>query len=81
MLDLAVRTLCTQHLVPTHIPILNLSVCVCCQVRDYMGALEGHLVGAHKQAARLVRKGSDLSTALAEFGLAAEQLVGAGERG
>mmetsp|Transcript_17343 Transcript_17343/g.29662 ORF Transcript_17343/g.29662 Transcript_17343/m.29662 type:complete len:437 (-) Transcript_17343:572-1882(-) len=44
------------------------------KVRDYINSLETHLVEAHRQAARLVRKEADLSTALTEFGVAAEQL-------
>ena len=44
------------------------------QVRDYVNKIEGHLAEAHRQAGRLVRKELELSQALAEFGLAAEQL-------
>jgi len=44
------------------------------KVRDYITSLEGHLVEAHRQAGRLVRKEAELAGALAEFGNAAEQL-------
>ncbi|GFH08374.1 PX domain-containing protein, partial [Haematococcus lacustris] len=44
------------------------------RVRDYINNLEGHLVEAHRQAGRLVRKEVQLSSALAEFGIAAEHL-------
>ncbi|MEW5297107.1 MAG: hypothetical protein WDW38_005917 [Sanguina aurantia] len=44
------------------------------KVRDYINHLESHLNEAHRQAARLVRKESELGLALSEFGAAAEAL-------
>jgi len=45
-------------------------------VRDYINRLEAHLAEAHRQAARLIKKETELNGALEEFGHAAEQLVG-----
>mmetsp|Transcript_21494 Transcript_21494/g.59509 ORF Transcript_21494/g.59509 Transcript_21494/m.59509 type:complete len:451 (+) Transcript_21494:211-1563(+) len=44
------------------------------KVRDYINNLEAHLVEAHRQAARLIKKETELNGALEEFGHAAEQL-------
>ncbi|PNH00419.1 Sorting nexin 1, partial [Tetrabaena socialis] len=44
------------------------------KIRDYVNSLEAHLMEAHRQAARLMRKEADLGTALSEFATSAEAL-------
>lgn len=44
------------------------------KVREYMTHLESHLIEAHRQAARLIRKQGELGVAVGEFGQAAEKL-------
>jgi sorting nexin-1/2 len=51
------------------------------KVRDYINSLEANLVEAHRQAARLIKKETELNGALEEFGHAAEQLVRGKGRG
>lgn len=63
---LSTTSLCTPWQASSILPIC---------LRHTFGSLQVHLVEAHKQAARLVRKEAELSSALAEFGVAAEQLV------
>lgn len=44
------------------------------KVREYINHLENHLVEAHRQASRLIRKQGELGMAVGEFGQAAEKL-------
>lgn len=44
------------------------------KIREYINHLENHLVEAHRQAARLIRKQGELGLAVGEFGQAAEKL-------
>lgn len=44
------------------------------RIKDYVVSLESHLLEAHRQAQRLVRKEQDLGAALLDFGQASERL-------
>ncbi|CAD7702434.1 unnamed protein product [Ostreobium quekettii] len=44
------------------------------KVREYLVHLESHLIEAHRQSARLIRKQGELGIAVGEFGQAAEKL-------
>jgi sorting nexin-1/2 len=44
------------------------------RIKEYIVSLESHLLEAHRQAQRLVRKEQDLGASMAEFGQAAERL-------
>lgn len=44
------------------------------KVREYLTHLESHLIEAHRQSARLIRKQGELGIAVGEFGQASEKL-------